>query len=73
MKVKVKVIPKSSVNKICEKMANGVLKIKITAPAVDNKANEELIKFLSKEMKKKKSQIKIISGITSREKILEIE
>ncbi len=73
MKVKVKVIPKSSVNKICEKMANGVLKIKITAPAVDNKANEELIEFLSKEMKKKKSQIKIISGFTSREKILEIE
>ncbi len=54
-------------------MANGVLKIKITAPAVDNKANEELIKFLSKEMKKKKSQVKIVSGFTSREKILEIE
>jgi len=73
MLLKIKVVPKSSVNKICEKMANGVLKIKITAPAVDNKANEELIKFLSKEMKKKKSQIKIISGFTSREKILEIE
>ncbi|HRY37058.1 MAG TPA: DUF167 domain-containing protein [Candidatus Magasanikbacteria bacterium] len=73
MILKIKVIPKSSVNKICEEMANGILKIKITAPAVDNKANEELIKFLSKEMKKKKSQIKIISGFTSREKTLEIE
>lgn len=73
MLLKIKVIPKSSINKICEKMSNDVLKIKITAPAVDNKANEELIKFLSKEMKKKKSQIKIISGFTSREKTLEIE
>lgn len=73
MKLKIKVIPKSSINKICETMANGVLKIKITAPAVDNKANEELIRFLAKELKKKKSQIKIISGFTSREKTLEIE
>lgn len=73
MRIKVKVIPKSKENKIIGPMANGVLKIKITAPATDNKANEELIKFLSKEMKKKKSQIKIINGFTSREKIVEIE
>ncbi|HNU95916.1 MAG TPA: DUF167 domain-containing protein [Candidatus Magasanikbacteria bacterium] len=73
MRIKVKVIPKSKENKIVGPMANGVLKIKITAPATDNKANEELIKFLSEEMKKKKSQIKIISGFTSREKIVEIK
>lgn len=73
MLLKLKVIPKSKENKIVGPMDNGVLKIKITAPAVDNKANEELIKFLSEEMKKKKSQIKIISGFTSREKTVEIK
>lgn len=73
MKLKVKVIPKSKENKIVGLMANDVLKIKIIAPAVDNKANEELIKFLAKELKKKKNQITIIKGNTSREKTLQIE
>lgn len=72
MKLKVRVIPRSSIKKI-ETLTDGTIKIKLLGAPVDGKVNEELIKFLSKEMKKKKSQIKIISGFTSREKILEIE
>jgi uncharacterized protein (TIGR00251 family) len=38
------------------------LKISITAPAEQGKANKMLINFLAKEFKVQKSQIKIIQG-----------
>jgi uncharacterized protein (TIGR00251 family) len=44
-------------------------KIEIKAPAHENKANAELIKFLSKSLRKK---VRILKGIKSREKLLEI-
>jgi len=46
---KIKVIPNSSKNEIVEKMSDGTIKIKLKAPPIDGKANEELIKFLAKE------------------------
>jgi len=42
--------------------------IKIKEKAVDNKANRELVKFLSKVLKKR---VKIPSGLKSRKKIIE--
>ncbi|MEK6943046.1 MAG: DUF167 domain-containing protein [Nanoarchaeota archaeon] len=45
-------------------------KISIKARAEDNKANIELMKFLSKTTKKK---ARIVSGLRSREKIVELE
>lgn len=45
------------------------VKISIKEPADKNKANKEIIKFISKLLKK---QVRIKSGLTSKEKILEI-
>jgi len=46
------------------------LRVNISAPAEENKANIEVIRFFSKMLKKK---VFIISGKTSKEKILRIE
>jgi len=43
--------------------------VEIKAPAEQNKANKEVIKFLSKELKKR---VKIKSGHTSKVKVLVI-
>ena len=43
------------------------IKIAIKAPADKNKANLELINFLSKQLKRK---VRIKSGLTSREKVV---
>lgn len=51
---------------------NGYLKIKLQAPPVDGKANEELIKFLAKFLKIRKSDLALIKGDTSRGKTLQI-
>ncbi len=48
------------------------LKIRIAAPAVDNKANAALIEFLSETLAVPKSAIAIRRGATSRRKVVEI-
>ena len=49
------------------------LKIRITAPPTDGKANKHLIRFLAKQFKVKQSAITIKSGHSSRQKRLCIE
>ena len=51
------------------KIKDNVVKIAIAAPAEDNKANIELIKFVSKMLKRK---VTIISGLKSKNKLLKI-
>lgn len=48
------------------------LKIRIAAPAVDNKANAALIDFLSETLDIRKSTIAIRHGATGRRKVVEI-
>jgi hypothetical protein len=69
--LKVKVIPNSKINKIVERQDN-LLKIKLTAPAHEGKANSALIKFLSSELSIPKNKIKIIKGVKNREKLVQI-
>jgi len=71
--IKLKIIPRSSENKIVGESEDGVLKIKLTAPPVEGEANKKLIGFLSKEWGIPKSEIKIVSGLKSKNKIVEIE
>ena len=48
------------------------LKIKVAAPAVDNKANEALVEFLGETLGVPRSAIAIRHGATGRRKVLEI-
>jgi uncharacterized protein (TIGR00251 family) len=69
-----KVVPKSSKNTLgwYDKEA-GILKVNITAPPVDGKANKKVIEFLAKSFGVKKNRIAIKSGETSKLKQVEIE
>ncbi len=53
--------------------ANGVLRIKVAAPPVRDKANKELVSFLSQVLDVDKSRVSIIKGRASRNKIIAIE
>lgn len=48
------------------------LKIRLLAPPVDGKANAALLDFLAKRLGLAKSKISLISGQTSRRKVVEI-
>ena len=71
MVIFLKVKPGSKINSI-GKLANGVIFVKIKAPARDGKANEELIRYLAELFNLPKSGVRIISGFTSGFKKLEI-
>lgn len=51
---------------------NEMIKIKIAAPPVENEANKELIRFLSRLLKINKQCISIIQGEKGRRKVIEI-
>lgn len=52
---------------------DGALKIRVTAPPVDGKANAALIKLLAKAFGVAPSAVRMVSGETSRVKHLEID
>ena len=49
------------------------VKFDLQTPPIDGKANAALIKILSKTLKCSKSAIVLISGETSRDKVLEVQ
>lgn len=67
----VRVQPRASKNEIAGEMA-GALKVRLQAPAVEDRANEALIEFLAGLLKMPKSAVRILSGDRSRTKRLEI-
>lgn len=67
----VRVLPRSSRNEIVGE-AEGVLKIKLTAPPVEGAANKALIEFLSGKLKVAKSRISIITGQSGRSKVVAV-
>jgi len=70
-KISVKVIPRSSKNSI-ECTEDGVYRVHLTAPPVDEKANHLLIKLLAKHFGIAPSLIRVVSGEKSRQKIVEL-
>ena len=69
--IKVKIVPGSSKNKIIGAY-NDALKITITAPPVEDKANKKCIAYLAKYFDVAKSKIEIISGKNSKNKLIKI-
>jgi len=69
--LKIYLQPRSSKNEIVGPYRDGI-KVKVTAPPIEGKANEALIRFLAKEFGISASCIEMIKGRHSREKTLRI-
>ena len=54
-------------------MHDGLIKIRIAAPALENAANRALIDFLAQRLGIAKRCVRIVSGSASRRKVLEID
>lgn len=67
----IRIQPRASKNELVRREGGG-LKIRLTAPPVDGAANEALIRFLADTLSVPKSQVEIISGHTSRDKIVRV-
>ena len=65
------VLPRSSKSEIIG-VYDDLLKVKISSPPVDGKANENCIKYFSKLFKIPRSNISIVKGDRSKKKKLKI-
>jgi uncharacterized protein (TIGR00251 family) len=54
-------------------MHDGLIKVRVAAPPVEGAANQALVEFLAKRLRIPKSRVRVVSGLTSRRKVLEIE
>lgn len=61
----VRIVPNSSQNSVLG-YCDEYIKIKITAPAIENKANKQLILYLSELLSIPKTKISFVSGEKSR-------
>ena len=71
VKIQVKVIPGAKEAMVEE--GKGVLRVKVDAPAREGKANKRLVEILAEHFSKPKSSLKIVKGLTSKNKMIEID
>ncbi len=68
----VRVTPRASKNEIVDILSDGTVKVHLTAPPVEGKANEALLKFLSKVLEVPVRQLEIVAGGSSRDKLISV-
>ena len=67
----IKVHPRAKKNAITGEVGDA-LKVALTAPPMDGKANEACIEFFAKLLKVPRSSVTIASGLTSRNKVIRV-
>jgi uncharacterized protein (TIGR00251 family) len=70
--ISIRVTPRSSRNEVYDILDDGVVKIRLTAPPVDNQANQALIKFLSEILDVPASSLEIVAGTTGKDKLVTV-
>jgi len=68
----VRVIPGASKNEVAG-IQEGALKIKLTAPPVEGKANKACVDFLARLLGMRRSALAIVSGGKSRKKTVTVD
>ena len=72
MIIKVRVIPNAKRNEVVSRIGS-ILRVKVSAPAVEGKANEELCEFLADFFDVSRANIYLRKGERGREKTIEID
>jgi uncharacterized protein (TIGR00251 family) len=72
-KITIRVIPRAKKSEISQVLDDGTIKIRLTAPPVEGKANQALVRFLADVFGISSSRIEIISGLKGRKKVVLLE
>jgi uncharacterized protein (TIGR00251 family) len=70
-RLKVRVTPRASRNEIAA-WDGDVVRVRVTAPPVEGKANEALLRLLAERLSLARSSLRIVQGLTSRDKVVEV-
>jgi len=71
-RITVKVHPRAKRTAVAGRLGEAY-KLDLTAPPVEGKANDECIRYLAEVAGVSRSQVRIVTGLTSRTKVVEIE
>lgn len=52
---------------------DGAVKIRLAAPPVDGAANAALVEFIADKLGVAKSRVRVVAGLSSRRKVVEVE
>lgn len=72
VRLTVRVQPRASRSEIAG-VHGDALRVRLAAPPVDGEANVELVRFLARQVGIPRSQVRIVTGETSRQKVVEFE
>ena len=70
MKIQVKVKPNSKTEELSREGDSFIIKVK--APPKEGKANQAVIKLLAEHFGVSQSQVRIVSGFSTRNKVIEV-
>ncbi len=68
----VRVTPRASKDEIVEILSDGTVKVHITAPPVEGKANAALLKFLAGVLGVPQRQLDVVAGVGGRDKLISV-
>ena len=68
----VRVQPRASRSEI-EGVHGDALRVRLSAPPVDGAANEALVELLAKALGVAKGAVRVVAGVASRSKVIEVE
>jgi|SRR3990172_12340097 len=68
----IRVIPRASKNEVAGVLEDGTIKIRLTSPPIDGRANHALIEFLSELLGIPRAKIQIVAGQKGRNKLVAI-
>ena len=73
MRLKLRVTPKSRADEILGLREDGVLHVRVSAAPEDGKANEAVLKLLSRALGLPKGAVRLKGGAASRDKWIELD
>jgi uncharacterized protein YggU (UPF0235/DUF167 family) len=68
----VRLTPRAAVDRV-EGVIDGVLRARVGAPAVEGAANNALIRLIAEELGVSRSDVRIVAGATSRQKLVVVD
>jgi uncharacterized protein (TIGR00251 family) len=68
----VRVVPRAKCNQVAGVEGNA-LKVRLTAPPVEGKANEALVRFLADALGVRRGDVSIVAGERARQKVIRVE
>ena len=71
-RITVRVQPRASADGVLGYLADGTLRLRVTAPPVGGAANEAVCKLLAKSLGVRRSSVRVTHGQTARRKVIQV-